>query len=71
MESKKQNFKRISENRVSKIIILLNQLTNLTNTSFYEYSDEDIEKIFKEIEQATNNSKKILLNRKNNKRIEL
>ncbi len=71
MENKKQNFKRISENRVSKIIILLNQLTNLTNTSFYEYTDEEIEKIFNEIELATQKSKKALLNRKNNKRIEI
>lgn len=70
MENKRQNFKRISENRVEKILILLNQLTNLTNTSFYEYTDEEIEKLFTEIEQATQKSKKILLNRKNNKRIE-
>ena len=42
MENKKENFKRISENRVSKIIMLLSQLTNLSNSSYYEYTDEDI-----------------------------
>ena len=71
MENKKQNFKRISENRVFKIITLLNQLTNLTNTSFYEYTDEDIEKIFTEIDQASKNAKKILLSKKTNKRTEI
>lgn len=73
MESKKDNFKRISENRVSKIIVLLSQLTNLTNTSFYEYTDEDIEKIFKTIEYETAKAKESLLksNKKKNKKFEL
>lgn len=71
MENKKQNFKRISENRVFKIITLLNQLTNLTNTSFYEYTDEEIEKIFTEIDQASQNAKKILLSKKTNKRTQI
>ena len=65
-ENKKENFKRISENRVSKILTLLNQLTNLTNTSFYDYTDEDIEKIFDAIDEASKNSKEVLL-RANNK----
>lgn len=73
MESKKSNFKRISENRVSKIIALIKQLTNLTNTSFYEYSDSQIETMFKEIEEELKKSKKILLknNEKKNKKVEL
>lgn len=62
MENKKSNFKRISENRVSKIVFLINQLSNLKNTSFYEYTDEQIEKMFEEIEEATKRSKKILMN---------
>lgn len=71
MENKKQNFKRISENRVSKIITLLNQLTNLTNSSFYEYTNEEIETIFAEIDQASQKSKKILLSKKDNKKTEI
>ncbi len=65
-ENKKENFKRISENRVSKILVLLSQLTNLTNTSFYEYTDEDIEKIFAAIDDASRSAKEELL-RANNK----
>lgn len=68
MENKKENFKRISENRVSKIIVLLSQLTNLSNYSYYEYTDEDIEKIFLAIEEETKKSKEMLLKGKNNKK---
>ncbi|MDD5885378.1 MAG: hypothetical protein PUC66_04990 [Erysipelotrichaceae bacterium] len=68
MENKKENFKRISENRVSKILVLLSQLTNLSNSSYYEYTDEDIEKIFTAIEEETKKSKEMLLKGKNNKK---
>ena len=68
MENKKENFKRISENRVSKILVLLPQLTNLSNSSYYEYTDEDIEKIFTAIEEETKKSKEMLLKGKNNKK---
>lgn len=64
--NKRENFKRISENRVSKILVLLSQLTNLTNTSFYEYTNDDIEKIFAAIAEASKNAKDELL-RANNK----
>lgn len=68
MENKKENFKRISENRVSKILVLLSQLTNLSNSSYYEYTDDDIEKIFTAIEEETQKSKEMLLKGKNNKK---
>ena len=73
--NKRDNFKRISDNRVSKILVLLSQLTNLTNTSFYEYTDEDINKIFDTLEEEMKKSKDILLRtndkNKKNKRFEL
>lgn len=70
---KRANFIRISESRVSKILVLFEQLTNLNNASFYEYTDEDIEKIFFTLENEMNKSKDILLksNKKKNKRFEL
>lgn len=69
MDNKKKNFLRISENRVSKIILTLKQLTNLTNTSFYEYENEEIERLFKKIEKEVKNTKEILIkaNGKNKK----
>ncbi len=75
MENKKDNFKRISENRVSKILTMIDQLTNLSNSSFYEYSDEEIEKIFKAINDESKNVKEALLKandkKRKNKRFEL
>ena len=59
---KRNNFKRISENRVNKIITLLNQMQNLTNRSFYEYDEEDIERIFSVLEKEMESTKTILLN---------
>ena len=61
MENKKANFKRISENRVSRILTLLSQLTNLSNSSYYEYTDEEIEKMFSTIEEETKKAKEKLL----------
>lgn len=75
MENKKENFKRISENRVNKILTLLVQLTNLSNSSFYEYSDEEIEKMFSLIFKEAEKSKELLLRandkKRKNKRFEL
>lgn len=74
MENKKNNFKRISENRVAKIIAMVNQLTNLSNTSFYEYDDKEIIKIFNSIDHEAKKVKDYLLNangKKKNKRSEL
>lgn len=70
---KRENFVRISESRVSKIIILFEQLTNLNNSSFYEYSDEDVEKIFSTLENEMKKSKEVLLksNKKKKTRFEL
>lgn len=75
MENKKENFKRISENRVNKILTLLVQLTNLSNSLFYEYSDEEIEKMFSLIFKEAEKSKELLLKandkKRKNKRFEL
>ena len=68
MENKKENLKRIAENRVSEILVLLSQLTNLSNSACYECTDEDIEKIFAAIEKETKKSKEMLLKGKNNKK---
>ena len=46
MDNKKDNFKRIAEKRTNKIIESISKLQNLTNTYFYEYTDEQIEAIF-------------------------
>lgn len=71
MDVKKENFKRIAENRVSKIIDLISKLHNLSNTSFYEYTDEQIDKIFDSIQIELDKQKSEFKKQKNKKRIEL
>ena len=66
-----KNFKRIAENRVSKIIDLISKLHNLSNTSFYEYTDEQIDKIFDSIQIELDKQKSEFKKQKNKKRIEL
>lgn len=57
MSLKRENFKRIAENRTNKIIDMISLLGNLSNKSYYEYDNEDIVKIFQAIEEAINNEK--------------
>ena len=73
LTEKQKNFKRISENRVNKILTLFDQLKNLKNRSFYDYSDEDIEKIFNILQEELDNTKKSLQDSKSikGKRFEL
>lgn len=58
MNVKQDNFKRIAENRVNKIIDMISKLDNLNNTSFYEYSDEQIDNIFNAIQKELDKQKK-------------
>lgn len=47
---KEENFKRLAENRTNKIIDMLHLLGNLSNTSNYSYSEEQVKTIFSAIE---------------------
>ncbi len=73
MENKKNNFKRIAENRVNKIIDMIGLLGNLSNSSFYEYTDEQIESIFNAIENELEKQKQKFVKKKDGrkKRFEL
>lgn len=57
METKAEKFKRIAENRTNRIIDLIRVLGNLSNTSNYEYTLEEVEQIFKTIERELDNTK--------------
>ena len=48
---KKANFVRIAEARTNKIIENISLLGNLSNTSYYEYTTEQIETIFAAIQE--------------------
>jgi hypothetical protein len=57
MSIKKENFKRIAENRTNKILAMIELLGNISNTSFYEFTDQEIEKIFTTIQLALDTQK--------------
>ena len=45
-ETKNEKFVRVAEARTNKIIDMIKLLGNCANTNTYEYSKEDIRKIF-------------------------
>lgn len=73
MDNKKDNFKRVAEKRTNKIIESISKLQNLTNTSFYEYTNEQIDAIFSAIQKELDNQRSIFENykKKEKKRFEL
>ena len=51
METKREKFVRIVENRTNKIIDMLRLLGNCANKSNYDYTDADVQKIFGTLEK--------------------
>lgn len=66
MDTKRNNFRRIAENRTNKIIELISKLQNLMNPSFYEYTEDEIDSIFNAIQEELDKQKESF--KKNNKR---
>ncbi len=56
-ESKREKFVRVAEARTNKIIEMLKLLGNCSSKTNYEYTGEDVKKIFAEIEKETKNAK--------------
>lgn len=46
MESRNERFKRIATRRTNSILNQIRLLGNLSNKSTYEYSEEEVNKIF-------------------------
>lgn len=70
---KHDNFSRIAQNRKNKILSSIEQLNNLTNFSFYEYTEEEIKDLLFEIEKKLDEVEKRLVSacRKQNKKGEM
>ena len=49
-ETRKERFKRLATKRVNKTLSQLRILGNLANTSYYEYTADDVAKIFKAVD---------------------
>ena len=48
---KKGNFKRLAVSRVNKILDGLGLLGNLSNTSYYEYTMDEVDAMFQAIQE--------------------
>lgn len=57
-ESKRERFVRIAEARTNKIINMIQLLGNCSNQGTYEYTKEDVDKIFSAIESEVREAKK-------------
>ena len=51
METKRDRFVRIVENRTNKIIDMLRLLGNCANKSNYDYTEVDVQKIFNTLDK--------------------
>ncbi|MBI4427242.1 MAG: hypothetical protein HY569_02055 [Candidatus Magasanikbacteria bacterium] len=51
MEKRKDNFKRLAERRTNEVLRRVKILGNCSNRSSYDYSEEEVNKIFAEIEK--------------------
>lgn len=56
-ETKRDKFVRLAEARTNKILEMLRLLGNCSVKANYEYTDEDIKKIFNTLEKALKNTK--------------
>lgn len=57
-ETKRDKFVRLVEARTNKIIDMIQLLGNCSNTSAYDYTQQDVEKIFGAIEAELREAKK-------------
>lgn len=57
-ETKRQKFVRLAEARTNKIIDMLQLLGNCSNSNAYDYTQDDVDKIFSAIESEVKESRK-------------
>ena len=62
IENKRDKFVRLAEQRVNVILEQFRKLGNLANTRNYEYTEDDIRKIFFELNKAMKKTKTVFSN---------
>lgn len=70
-QEKAERFKRVATNRTNKIIDSIRLLGNCANKLNYEYTDEDVKKIFTAIEAEIRDVKAKYQAKSKNKKFEL
>ena len=56
-ETKRERFVRLAEARTNKIIEMMRLLGNCSSKANYDYTDEDVKKIFTTLEKELKNTK--------------
>lgn len=51
-ESKRDKFKRLAGKRVNKVIEALRIFGNLSNRAIYDYTEEDVDEIFGQLNEV-------------------
>lgn len=67
IENKRERFIRVAERRTNAVLEKLRILGNCSNKSMYEYTQEDIEKIFKALNKALRDTKSLFEQKSNMK----
>ena len=57
MNNKRQRFEKVATNRVQNILKYLDLLANCSNPHTYEYTKDDVDKIFKTISRRLSDTK--------------
>ena len=66
METKKEKFVRLAENRMNNVLKQIELIGNLANESVYEYTEEDVDKIIKTLKKSISSLEyKFKLDKKN------
>ena len=72
MKSDKElNFKKIAERRTQNIIDNIRLLSNCSNTNNYSYSENEVSKIFRTINEEIRVCKSMFTKNKKNKKFKL
>lgn len=58
VESKRDKFIRLAETRTNKALEMIRLIGNLSNKTVYDYTDKDVDKIFKALETEIQLAKK-------------
>ncbi len=66
-ESKRDKFVRLAEARTNKVIDMISLLGNCSNSNVYDYTQQDVDKIFNAIEFELRETKK-KFNRNSNRK---
>lgn len=57
MDERKNNFKRIAAKRTNELLKKIKILGNCSNRSHYDYTEEEVNKIFSEVEKKIREAK--------------